>query len=55
MGIDDLAGKAKDLLSEHSEQVDDAVDKVADIADEKTGGKYSDQIDQAAEKLKDVL
>ncbi len=38
---------AKKLVSEHDEQVDDAIEKAGDLADDKTGGKYADQIDKA--------
>jgi len=55
MDIGDLGDKAKDLIEEHAGQVDDGVDKVADLIDDKTGGKFSDQIDSAADKLKDLL
>lgn len=55
MDLGNLGDKAKDLMEAHADQVDAAVDKAADLADEKTGGKYTDQIDAAAEKLKDVL
>lgn len=50
MGIFD---KAKDLLGEHEEVVDQGIDKAADFADEKTGGQYTEQIDQGAEVVKD--
>ena len=52
MGIFD---KAKDLLNEHNEQVDQGIDKAADLIDEKTGGQHSQQIDQAAAKVKDAI
>lgn len=55
MDLGDITGKAKDLLSEHADKVDEGIDKAADLVDEKTGGKYSDQIDTAADKIKDVL
>ena len=55
MDIGDLGDKAKDLIEDHAGQVDDGVDKVADLIDDKTGGKFSDQIDSAADKLKDLL
>jgi hypothetical protein len=55
MDLGDLAGKAKDLVEEHADQVDDGIDKAADLIDDKTDGKYGDKIDTAAEKLKDVL
>jgi hypothetical protein len=47
--------KAKALLNQHGDKVDDGIDKVADVADDKTGGKYSEHIDTGAEKAKDVV
>jgi hypothetical protein len=51
--------KAKDALEDavdsQGEKIADGLDKAADLADEKTGGKYSDKIEQAAEKAKDAL
>lgn len=52
MGIFD---KAKDMLGEHNAEADQAIDKVADLADEKTGGQHTEQIDQAAEEVKRQL
>lgn len=52
MGIFD---KAKDALSDHPEQVDSGIDKVGDLADDKTGGKYADKVDQGQEFIKDKL
>jgi hypothetical protein len=52
MGIFD---KAKDALSEHSEQVDQGIDKGGDLIDEKTGGKYVGQVDKGQEIAKDKL
>lgn len=44
--------KIKGLAGEHAEKVEGAIDKVADVVDEKTGGKYADQIDKGAEAAK---
>lgn len=55
MGIGDFVDKAKDLAAEHEDKVTDGIDKVADMVDDKTDGKYSDQIDQGAEKAKDFV
>ncbi len=52
MGIFD---KAKDALSDHPEQVDKGIDKIGDIADEKTGGKYADKVDQGQDAARDRL
>lgn len=47
--------KAKDLLKGREKQVGSAIDKVADLADERTGGKHTEKIDDAAEKAKDAV
>lgn len=47
--------KAKDLIGEHSDEIDKGVDKAAELADQQTDGKYSEQIDQAAEQVKDKI
>ena len=43
MGIFD---KAKDALSEHSEQADAGIDKAGDFVDERTDNKYAEQVDK---------
>ena len=56
MGMfDKMKKKASDLAKEHGNTADDAIDKAADFADEKTGGKHTDKIDGAAEKAKDLV
>ena len=56
MGIFD---KAKDALSDHSEHVDKGIDRIGDLVDDKTGGKYADKVDQgqdvAGDKVRDYL
>ncbi len=49
MGIFD---KAKDVLNQHPDKVDQGLDRVADIADQRTGGKHAEQIDKGAEAAK---
>lgn len=51
--FDDLKGKAESLLGEHGDQVEDGIDKLADLAGKKFG--HTSQIDQAADKLKDYV
>ena len=46
--MSEFMDKAKKLASEHSEQADQGLDKAAEMAGEKTGGKYDSQI-QAGE------
>jgi ABC-type transporter Mla subunit MlaD len=47
--------KAKDAIQGKEAQIDGAIDKAADLIDDKTGGKHGDKIDQAAEKAKDLV
>lgn len=49
MGLDDLKNKAAEALSsDKGEQVSDQVlDRVANLAKGKTGGKFDDKIDSA--------
>ena len=53
--MSDFFDKAKDLLAEHSDTVDDVVDKLAGVVDEKTGGKHKDQVRQGAAKAKEAI
>ena len=52
MGIFD---RAKDAVSEHSEQIDAGIDKGGDLVDEKTENKYVERVDQGQELAKDKL
>jgi hypothetical protein len=50
--------KAKDLASEHGDKITQGVDKATDVADDKTGGKFSDPLqkaDDGAAKIADSL
>ena len=49
-----LFDKAKKLAEDNKDKIADGVDKATDVADDKTGGKYSehlDKVDDAAEKF----
>jgi hypothetical protein len=50
-----LLDKIKSLVGKNKEPVKGGVDKAADVADDKTGGKYGDKIDAGAEQTKDAL
>ena len=52
MGIFD---KAKDLLNEHNDKVDQGIDKAAEVIDQKTGGQHTEQINQGAEQAKQAM
>ena len=53
--MSDLFDKAKNLLAENSDTVDDVVDKIAGLVDDKTGGKHTDKVEQGAAKAKDAI
>jgi hypothetical protein len=42
--------KAKDFLDKHDKQVDQALEKVGDEVDKRTGHKYSSQIDKGVDE-----
>ncbi|MGN5634359.1 antitoxin [Streptomyces sp. AC154] len=50
-----MLDKIKDLMKGHPDQARQGVEKGGDIADKKTGGKYSGQVDSAQQKLNDQL
>ena len=51
MGLmDDAKDKIHDLLHGNEDKADAAIDKAADVVDDKTGGEHTEQIDAAAEK-----
>jgi hypothetical protein len=50
-----LMDKAKQLVGKHDDKVKQGIDKVADVADEKTGEKHTDQIEAAADKAKEAV
>ena len=51
----DFLDQAKKLASEHSDLVDKGLDKAADLAKEKTGGKHDEHIETAEDKLEGFL
>jgi hypothetical protein len=55
MGVSDMFDKAKRLAEEHGDKVDGALDKAADVVDEKTGGKYTDKIESGADAARRFL
>lgn len=45
--------KAKDLINQHEDKVDQGIEKAGDMVDDKTGGKFSGQVDQGQQFLED--
>lgn len=53
--LDDAKAKLSAAVDSHGDKIADAVDKAADVIDEKTGGKLGDKVDVGADKAKDAL
>jgi translation elongation factor EF-Ts len=51
----DLAKQAQDTLSEHRDQIHEAVDAVSVVADQKTHGKYTDKIAKIGQKASEAV
>lgn len=51
MALADLINKAKSWASGNPDKARSAIDKVEDIVDSKTGGKYRDKVDKAGDAL----
>ncbi|MET7861877.1 antitoxin [Micromonospora taraxaci] len=46
----DFMDKAKDFANKHDEQVDKGMEKAGDMADKRSGGKYTDKIDKGVDQ-----
>ncbi|MET4428923.1 MULTISPECIES: antitoxin [unclassified Mycolicibacterium] len=47
--------KVKNLVSQNADKVDSAIDKVGDIVDQKTQGKYTQHVDKVQEAAKKAV
>jgi hypothetical protein len=56
MGLLDIFKRSKKTAEQHGDKIADGVDKATDVADDKSGGKYTehlDKVDEMADKLRD--
>jgi hypothetical protein len=53
--LDRFKKKATAVVDEEGDKIGAGMDKAADFADEKTGGKFGEKIDTGVEKAKDAL
>ncbi|ASN51850.1 hypothetical protein CGQ25_06985 [Sinomonas sp. R1AF57] len=53
--LDDVKGKAEELISGNAEAVKGGIEKVGDFIDEKTGGKFSGQVDGVQQSASDYV
>ncbi|WP_186629144.1 antitoxin [Rhodococcus sp. BP22] len=50
-----LIDKGQKAAAEHSDKIEQAVDKAGDFVDKKTDGKYADQIDKVQDAAKNAI
>lgn len=50
----EMIDRAKEEIAKRDEDIEVAIDRVADLADKATDGKHTEKIEQAAEKLKEA-
>ncbi|WP_433624860.1 antitoxin [Nocardia sp. CA-120079] len=55
MDFKNLANKALDLAQQNADKVDTAIDKVGDLVDEQTDGKFASQVDAAQDAAKKAV
>ena len=48
--MSDFLKKAKEFADKHDEQVDQGLEKLGDLIDDRTGNKHSDQIDKGVDQ-----
>lgn len=53
--LDKAKDKIEGLIHGHEDQADEAIDKAADVVDDKTGGDHTAQIDAVADKAHDAV
>lgn len=53
--LDDLKNKAKDLVTDNRDKIEQGVDKAGNLVNDKTGGKHSDKVDKVTGKVTEGL
>lgn len=53
--LDDAKNKLTDAVDSQGDKISDGLDKAADFASDKTGGKFDDKIETGVDKAKDAL
>jgi hypothetical protein len=53
--LDDLKNKAKDLVTENRDRIEDGLEKAGDMINQHTGGKHEDKIASGLDKAKEGL
>ncbi|YAL82580.1 antitoxin [Dermacoccaceae bacterium W4C1] len=55
MALNNIIGKIKGFAQKNPDKAKQAIDKVSQTVDQKTGGKYSDKIDKASDAASNGL
>ena len=53
--LDDLKGKAQQVIGGNEQAIKDGIEKAGDFVDTKTGGKYADKIDAVQQGASDFV
>ncbi|MER5884008.1 antitoxin [Streptomyces sp. NPDC001941] len=53
--LKNLKQKAEELAETHGDKISGGLEKVGDLVDDKTGGKYSEKIDTGVDKAQDMI
>ncbi|BCT76052.1 hypothetical protein SCMU_18940 [Sinomonas cyclohexanicum] len=53
--LDDIKGKAEELIGGNTDAVKDGIEKAGDFVDEKTGGKFADQVNGVQQAASDYV
>ena len=53
--LDDLKGKAQQVIGGNEQAIKDGIEKAGDLVDSKTGGKYADKVDAAQKGASDFV
>lgn len=53
--LDDLKGKAQQVIGGNEQAIKDGIEKAGDFVDSKTGGKYADKIDAVQRGASDYV
>ena len=53
--MSDFMDEAKKMASEHSDIADQGMDQAAEMAKEKTGGRFDSQVDSGEQKAEEYL
>jgi hypothetical protein len=53
--LDDLKGKAQDLIGGNEEAIKGGIEKAGDFVDDKTGGRFTGQVDAVQNAASDFV